>query len=94
MSRRSMETASKRGNRISWVVAFVFIVGAAIIPAQMAHAQVLYGSITGTVTDASKAVVPNVAITVTNQDTGESHNVTTTGQGARYGSISLCKLRV
>ncbi len=46
-----------------------------------ANAQVLYGSLTGTVTDTTGAVVPNVAVTVTNEGTGQSRAVTTNGQG-------------
>ena len=34
-----------------------------------AHAQILYGSITGTVTDKTGAVIPGVAVTITNQGT-------------------------
>jgi hypothetical protein len=46
-----------------------------------AHAQILYGSITGTVTDKSGAVVPNAAITLTNQDTGEKRNTQSNTDG-------------
>jgi len=35
-----------------------------------AHAQILYGSLTGTVTDKTGAVIPNVTLTLTNQGTG------------------------
>jgi hypothetical protein len=51
----------------------------------MAHAQVLYGSITGTVTDKTGAIVPNAAITLTNQDTGARR----TGQSNGDGSYDL-----
>jgi hypothetical protein len=44
-------------------------------------ADVLYGTLTGTVTDKSGAVVPNVTVTVTNQDTGAVRISTTGAQG-------------
>ena len=36
------------------------------------NAQILYGSITGTVSDKTGAVIPGVTVTITNQGTGES----------------------
>ena len=45
------------------------------------RAQVLYGILTGTVTDPTSAAIPQVAVTVTNQATGASRNVTTNGSG-------------
>jgi Carboxypeptidase regulatory-like domain len=46
-----------------------------------AHAQVLYGSLTGTVTDSAGAVIPNAAVTVTNQGTGEVRATKSDAQG-------------
>jgi hypothetical protein len=60
--------------------ALAFLVATAIL-STAAHAQVLYGSITGSVTDATNAAVPNVAVTVTNQANGETRTVTTGGSG-------------
>ena len=46
-----------------------------------AQAQVLYGSITGTVFDNSGAVVPDVKVNIINQQTGEVRTVTTNQTG-------------
>ena len=43
--------------------------------------------ISGTVTDASKAVIPDVSVTVTNDDTGVSKNFVTNGEGI-YDTVS------
>jgi hypothetical protein len=45
------------------------------------HAQVLYGTITGTVSDKTGAVVPNVVVTITSQDTGQIRTVTANASG-------------
>jgi len=46
-----------------------------------ANAQILYGSITGTVSDKTGAVVPGVAVTITDQGTGAVRNTSANGQG-------------
>jgi hypothetical protein len=46
-----------------------------------AHAQVLYGSISGTVSDKSGAVIPNVTVNLTNQDTGALRTAGTSNTG-------------
>ena len=45
------------------------------------EAQVLYGTLSGTVTDASKAAVPNAPVTVRDQGTGATREATTNAQG-------------
>jgi len=45
------------------------------------RAQIDTGRITGTITDASNAVVPNSAITVKNEKTGQARKITTSDQG-------------
>ena len=45
------------------------------------HAQAIYGSIYGTVTDNTGAVVPNAAVTVTDEAKGTSFNVVTNASG-------------
>ena len=53
--------------------------------ARPASAQVLYGSIVGTLTDETGAVVPKATVTVTNTSTGLSRQATTDETG--YYSI-------
>src|ERR1700677_3941064 len=46
-----------------------------------ALAQAIFGSVNGTVTDASGAVVPNASITITDTDKGTTRMVTTSDSG-------------
>src|SRR4051812_33381959 len=80
----------------SWILrsAFVFAVSAvlAVVPLQ---AQVDTGSITGTVTDASGAVVSGAKVTLTNEGTAASLTTSTSSDGlfrfspVRIGSYKL-----
>src|ERR1019366_6796443 len=82
MSRMSMDNASKQANKLNWVIALALMFCAMAVSGPMAHAQVLYGSLTGTVTDASGAVIPAITVTVTNQGTGDVRTTKANGQGA------------
>jgi hypothetical protein len=59
----------------------------AVHPASLAG-QVLYGSIVGSVTDPTGAVIPNAKITATNTGTSQVRTDTTDGQG-RYNLTNL-----
>ena len=52
---------------------------------QRLNAQVLYGSVVGTVTDQTGAVVPNATVTIKNVNTGQTREGTTDSAG--YYSI-------
>jgi Carboxypeptidase regulatory-like domain len=65
--------------RLGWAAALLLCTLMMSMPA--AHAQVLYGSLTGTITDSSGAVIPNVSVAITNQGTTDSRTVTTNAQG-------------
>src|SRR5579863_4945086 len=54
---------------------------ALLLMSSAAQAQVLYGSITGTVSDKTGAVVPNVPLTITSQATGEVRSERSDGDG-------------
>ncbi|RXH54318.1 TonB-dependent receptor [Granulicella sibirica] len=54
---------------------------ASLASAPRAMAQAVYGSIFGTVTDSTGAVIPNATITVTDTAKGTSNNVTSNGSG-------------
>jgi hypothetical protein len=62
-------------------VTLAALIGAALIAPAALHAQLLYGSIVGTVTDQSGAVVPNAQVKAVNPATGEAREVATDASG-------------
>jgi hypothetical protein len=72
-----------RWSDISWVLrnGFAILVGIALFGVTALNAQVDTGSITGTVTDASGAVVTGAKVTLTNEGTGASLTATTGADG-------------
>src|SRR5207245_4689883 len=66
---------------------FFALLGSALC-AQLAFAQVNTATISGTVHDASGAVLPGVGVAIRNQDTGISRTVTTNETG-RYSAPAL-----
>ena len=72
----------KRWTLLAALVAGLLLVS---LPAQ---AQVLYGSIVGTVTDQTGAVVPNATVVITNRETGLTRE-TTTDMAGRYSLVNV-----
>ena len=58
------------------------LVGVALLFSISASAQILYGSLTGTVTDKTGAVIPNIPVTITDQGTGAVRTVQANDVGA------------
>src|SRR5579872_589515 len=52
------------------------------------NAQVIYGSVIGTITDQSDAVVPSAAVTLTNRETGVARTANT-DQAGRYSFVNV-----
>jgi hypothetical protein len=65
--------------RILWIP--VALLAVCMVPVA-ATSQVLYGSISGTVTDQTGALVPNVPVLLTNEGTGDKRNATANEVGA------------
>src|SRR5437764_5850967 len=61
--------------------AYAVVLCLSLTHAPSAEAQVLYGTLSGTVTDAAKAAVPNAPVTVTDQGTGATRQTTTNARG-------------
>lgn len=55
-------------HRLSWCV--VLFAACFSVPVRLARAQVLYGSVTGTVTDQTGSAVPSAQVSATNDETG------------------------
>lgn len=84
VERPEQQTISKAAG--GWLL-FTALV-AALLMTTTASAQVLYGTLTGTIADKSGAVVPNITVMLTNQGTGESRTTTTTSAGQyRFGDV-------
>ena len=61
--------------------------------AQPALAQIIQGTLTGTVSDTSGASMPGVTITVKNEDTGVIYHTSSTGSGV-YSMPGLPRSRI
>ncbi len=82
--RERMDRKTGRGKRnlASYLgAALALLLSVAFLASSVASAQVLYGSLTGTIKDRTGAVIPQASVTVTNQATGETRSVTSNAQG-------------
>src|SRR6266699_6273321 len=70
-----------RHTAISWIAAV-------LVSISMAHGQVTTGTVTGTVTDSSGAVLPGVSVALQNEDTGITRTVGSDAEG-RYSAVQL-----
>lgn len=73
--------------RSAFAILVLFFTGG-LLPSHLFGQAAVYGSIVGTVTDQSGAVVPNVNITATNADTGQS-KTDVTDQSGRFSLQSM-----
>jgi hypothetical protein len=71
-----------RAKRMTRLTGFLFLAAMATAIATPSYGQDARGTITGTVTDSSKAVVPGASVTVTNVAMGTSTATTTNEDGA------------
>ena len=62
-------------NRISAALSVFFVLAIIILPVVRAHAQVTGATLSGTVTDASGAVIPGVLVSIKNRATGVTRDV-------------------
>lgn len=78
------------GGQSAWLYGtfFIAIVCCLVLCSCPAAAQTSYGTIVGTITDSTGAVVPGVAITLVNTATDETHRLTTDGHG-NYQFVDL-----
>src|SRR5271154_2357954 len=77
-------------NPVNSICKGLCIIGLVLMLAGISMAQSSgTGAITGTVTDPSGAVVPNVTVTVTSLDNGEVRTTTTSGTGSYQVNLLL-----
>lgn len=74
--------------RQSSIVVLVLALVCLLSATQVANAQVLYGSVIGTVEDASGGLVPGATVTLTNRGTGATRE-TTTDDAGRYSLLNV-----
>ncbi|MGH7746116.1 MAG: carboxypeptidase regulatory-like domain-containing protein, partial [Candidatus Dormibacteria bacterium] len=79
-----------KSTRLFWIFTFLGIVMCPLgVPSPVrAQSTIATGSIQGTITDRSGAVVPGAAVTIKNRDTGQSMEIATNSTGA-YNSGAL-----
>jgi hypothetical protein len=76
-----MSTRRNRQHRVQSISVFLVLIFFFLNTVSAANAQTVYGSIVGTVTDRSGAVVPDAAVKATQTETNETRTVATNGAG-------------
>jgi len=66
----------------SLVILAALVLLALCVPPSPVHAQVLYGSLVGNVSDETGAAIPGAMVTITHRETGASRDATTDATGA------------
>src|SRR5260370_30318051 len=79
---------SHRGMICDSVIAAVLLIGSLAASAGILRAQTAFGSIVGTVTDASQAAIPAAAVTLRNTGTGERRTSLSDASG-NYQFVNL-----
>src|SRR5829696_8237233 len=79
-SGRGSQTGEHSGPLAVLACAFILSVTSLALPGAT-HAQVLYGSLTGNVTDSAGASVPGATVSAVNNATNVSKETTTNGEG-------------
>src|SRR5438094_695385 len=75
--------------------AWLVLVGGMVLSAGLLHAQVDTGSITGTVKDASGAVVSGAKVTLTNEGNGAALTTTTTSDGVyKFSPVRIVNYKI
>src|SRR6202451_2777036 len=72
---------TEKANNLHRGFGLALVLCAVLFSASGAYSQILYGSLTGTITDASNAVVPNATVSITNQATGAGRDALTDSHG-------------
>ncbi len=81
-ARFSDVNAPAGGGQSSMMAPLLILMLLAFVAPRVAYTQVLYGSLTGNVTDQKGATVPGAKIEVTNVNTGDIRSVSTDERGA------------
>src|SRR5258708_512469 len=74
-------TVRRMVHKVLMSCALATVLCSGLVLAPNAAAQVLYGTLTGTITDTSHAAVPNAPVTVLDQGTGATRTTTANSQG-------------
>ena len=77
---RGCQVFMYKSSRYAWLVLALLVVFG--LDSSLVAQSTSTGALTGTVTDASGAVVPNVTVTVTSADTGQVRTTTTSANGS------------
>ena len=86
-------TETKSLRVLDFAIMLAIMVGMTILSPLSLNAQPFYGSIVGTVTDTTGAIVADAAVTITNKSTNEKHTAKSNTAG-EYHLWTWCPQRI